>query len=171
MDIPILYRRMKQGEEPLVFAFISSVFQQFVAPEFSQQGIDEFMNYIQPDALEGQLKGSHFAFVAVLNSEIIGIIEVRDFNHVALFFVASQFQRIGVGSELFRKALENCVRHDVNLPQITVNASPNSVNAYEKMGFKPTDIEQCVNGIRFVPMALCLQQTGDGKPVAQNGSS
>ncbi|UCD81493.1 MAG: GNAT family N-acetyltransferase [Desulfobacterales bacterium] len=162
MDIPIQYRRMKHGEESQVSAFVSGVFHQFVSPEFSQQGIEEFMKYIQPDALDSQLKGNHFALIATLGSEIIGVIEVRDCNHVALFFVDPRFQRMGIGNELFRKATEICKQQVVNLSEMTVNASPNSVTAYEKLGFKPADIEQCVNGIRFVPMALRLQQVAGG---------
>lgn len=153
---------MKHGEESQVSAFISGVFHQFVASDFSQRGIEEFMKYIQPDALDRQLKGNHFALIAALGSKIIGVIEVRGYNHVALFFVDSRLQRKGIGHELFRKATEICKQHEVNLSQMTVNASPNSVTAYEKLGFKPTDIEQCVNGIRFVPMALRLQQMPGG---------
>jgi GNAT superfamily N-acetyltransferase len=133
-----------------------------VAPEFSKQGIEEFMKYIQPDALDSQLKGNHFALIATLGSEIIGVIEVRDYNHVSLFFVDSRLQRMGIGNELFRKAIGICKHHEVNLSQMTVNASPNSVAAYKKLGFKPSDIEQCVNGIRFVPMVLRLQQVPGG---------
>ncbi len=44
--------------------------------------------------------------------------------------------------------------------ELTVNASPNAVLAYERLGFTPAGPEQTVNGIRFIPMALAL-------PVAQ----
>jgi GNAT superfamily N-acetyltransferase len=87
---------------------------------------------------------------------------VRDHKHVALFFVDSEHQRRGIGRELFRKALEHCSRHDFSTSQITVNASPNSVNAYKNLNFKPTSKEQCINGIRFVPMTMRLQQTRSG---------
>ena len=162
MDIPIQYRRMKHGEESRVSAFISGVFHLFVAPDFSQRGIEEFMKYIHPDALDRQLRGNHFALIATSGSKIIGVIEVRGYNHVALFFVDPRFQRKGIGRELLRKATEFCKHHEVNLSQMSVNASPTSVAAYEKLGFKPADVEQCVNGIRFVPMALRLQQVPDG---------
>jgi hypothetical protein len=78
---------MKQGEEEQVFTFIKGVFNQFVAPEFSQEGIEEFMKYIQPDALVSHLKINHFALTAALGFEIIGVIVLRDYNHVALFLL------------------------------------------------------------------------------------
>jgi hypothetical protein len=37
-----------------------------------------------------------------------------------------------------------------------VNASPNSVPAYKKLGFIEEGYEQIKNGIRFAPMALNL---------------
>lgn len=159
MDSRIKYRRMKHGDEARVSEFISAVFDQYVAPGFSQKGIDEFMKYIEPDAMENQLKGNHVAFIAAFGTEIIGVIEIRDRGHVALFFVDGRFQRMGIGKKLLQKALKFCIDKDPIFQEITVNASPNSITAYEKMGFEPTDVEQCVNGIRFVPMVLRLKTT------------
>ncbi len=156
MDSQVKYRRMKRGDETKVSEFVTAVFNEYVAPGFSQDGIDEFMKYIKPDAIETQLRENHFAFIAALGTEIIGAIEVRDNNHIALFFVGGRFQRKGVGKKLLQKALEFCGINDSKFLKITVNASPNSMMAYKTLGFKPTDIEQCINGIRFVPMALRL---------------
>lgn len=157
MDSQIICRRMTQGEEIKVSEFISVVFNEFVAPGFSQDGIDEFMKFIKPDAIESQLTENYFGFMATLGEEIIGIIEVRNNNHVALFFVDGHFQRKGIGKTLLQKALELCNRNNTEFSKITVNASPNSIMAYETMGFKPADVAQCINGIRFVPMALRLK--------------
>lgn len=162
MDGPIVYKEMKRGEEGLVFAFVSGVFNEFIAPEYSQEGVEEFMKYIQPDKLASRAQGNHFSLIAELGSEIVGVIEIRNYSHVALLFVDSRFQRRGVGRELLRKALEICRRNDSSLSQLSVHASPNSITAYERMGFKPTDVEQCVNGIRFVPMTLPLAQEDGG---------
>lgn len=156
MDSQIIYRRMIQGDGTKVSEFISVVFNEYVAPGFSQDGIDEFMKFIKPDAIESQLKENHFAFIATIGAKILGVIEVRNNNHVALFFVDGHFQRKGIGKKLLQKALELCGRNDNEFSKITVNASPNSIRAYETMGFEPTDVEQCKNGIRFVPMALRL---------------
>jgi GNAT superfamily N-acetyltransferase len=162
MDWQIKYRRMTQGDETKVSEFISVVFNEYVAPGFSQDGIDEFMKYIKPHAIESQLKENHFAFIAKLGEKIIGIIEVRNNNHVALFFVDGHFQRKGIGKKLLEKAIELCSSNDSKISKITVNASPNSIIAYETMGFESTDVEQCINGIRFVPMALRLLKNRDG---------
>ena len=157
MDTPIEYRSIKQGDASQLFTFITEVFYQFVAPGFSKEGVEEFLRYIQPDTLVDHLASNHFGLMANFGSKVIGVIVMRDYNHVALFFVAAEYQRKGVGRALFKMALERCKSHDVKIPSITVNASPNSAEAYKKLNFQPTDIEQCVNGIRFIPMALSLQ--------------
>lgn len=161
-NIPIQYRRMKPGEAIRISTFISDVFHQFVAPGYSKEGVEAFLQYIQPEALQSHLRENHFALIAESDEEIIGVIEMRDLSHVALFFVADRFQRKGVGRALFRQAVEICRQHEGHPSHITVNASPNAVGAYAKLGFRPTDEERCVNGIRYVPMAcgLISGQTG-----------
>ena len=36
--------------------------------------------------------------------------------------------------------------------RVTVHSSPYAVEIYSRMGFEPTDTEQTVNGLRFIPM-------------------
>jgi predicted GNAT family N-acyltransferase len=48
------------------------------------------------------------------------------------------------------------LQNNPDTQKITVNSSPNATKAYEKMGFTVDDEEQCVNGIKFVPMSLDL---------------
>ena len=154
MTSKIEYRQVKPGDETKVSEFISAVFSQYVAPEFSQEGIDEFMKYISPEAIKGQLRENCFGLVATLDAKIAGVIVVRDGSHVVLFFVEGSLQKKGIGKTLLRKALELCKRDHADLSKITVNASPNAIAAYETFGFEPSGAEQLKNGIRFVPMAL-----------------
>jgi len=88
----------------------------------------------------------------------VAIIEVRNNNHVSLFFNKAKFQRKGIGKQLLRYAIGVCLKNNPEIQKITVNSSPNAANAYEKMGFKAEGEEQCINGIKFVPMSLGLQK-------------
>jgi GNAT superfamily N-acetyltransferase len=150
----IEYEIMKSGEEDQAIDIVSSTFNEFVAPEFSAEGIDEFFKYADAAALAERSMSGHFTVVAKNNDKLIGIIEIRDYNHVSLFFVRRHFQKIGIGKTLLKKAVDICLENRPDLQTLTVNSSPNSVSAYEKMGFSRDDIEQCVNGIRFTPMTL-----------------
>ena len=134
-----------------------SVFDKFVAPEYSSEGINEFRKYADTEALVERLKSSSFVLIAKNDENLIGIIEIRDNSHVAMLFVRQLFQKKGIGKTLLKHAIKMCSKNHIDLNKITVNSSPNSVAAYEKMGFIATDVEQVVNGIRFTPMEMKLQ--------------
>jgi hypothetical protein len=62
-----------------------------------------------------------------------------------MLFVRSSRQRGGIARGLLAAAGDaKCA--------FTVNSSPNAVSAYERLGFRITGSEQCLHGIRFVPM-------------------
>lgn len=153
------YRLMKTGEEERVIDLVSRVFYQFVAPLYSDEGVTEFMKFADAFALAERIKGNSFVQVAELNGEIIGIIEIREYSHIALFFVMQEYQCKGIGKELLNRALQKCITANPELTEITVNSSPNAVSSYRSLGFMVKDEEKTVNGIRFVQMSLAV-----GKP-------
>ena len=84
------------------------------------------------------------------------MIEVRDHDHISLFFVDAPFHQRGIGRELVHRALDICRRNRQDLQRIDVNSSPYAVPVYEKLGFRQAAPEQVKNGIRFIPMVLEL---------------
>ena len=148
------YRLMKTGEEDPVIDLVSGVFREFVAPLYSDEGVREFMKYADPLALAERIKRNHFVQIAESDGEIIGVIEIRKYNHISLFFVMQEHQCKGIGKELLRRAVQECVATNQEITEITVNSSPNAVSAYRTLGFMERDEEKNVNGIRFVPMSL-----------------
>ncbi len=156
MNEPLTFRSMQTGEETEVCNFVVRVFNEFIAPSYSQEGVAEFLKYVRPDALALRSKKNHFVWLAEAQNDIVGAIEIRDNDHVSLLFVDGSFQRKGISRELLRRALEICRRNKPELREITVHASPNSVQIYERLGFRQTNSEQAVNGIRFTPMTLGL---------------
>jgi len=94
--------------------------------------------------------------VAEERDEIVGMIELRDQKHISMLFVAKRVQRGGIEREHIRRALEKMKQKDIKSARLTVNASPNSVSAYKRMGFKKDGPEQLKTGIRSVPMRRIL---------------
>ena len=152
----INYMSMISGQEARIFNLISTVFDEFVETYFLEEGRNEFLKYIDPNSLKERSQSNHINIVALQNQNPIGFIEIRDYNHVSLFFVAKEFQLKGIGKELFRRSVDLCLQKNSELQKITVNASPNSVPAYKKLGFIEEGYEQIKNGIRFAPKALNL---------------
>jgi hypothetical protein len=68
---------MQPGEETRVINLVSRVFYQYVAPLYSDEGVTEFMKYVDPFILAERTKSNHFVQVAESHDQIIGIIETR----------------------------------------------------------------------------------------------
>jgi ribosomal protein S18 acetylase RimI-like enzyme len=147
---------MKPGEESEVFDLVFRTFTEFIAPHYSRAGVLEFLKYIRPGYLLERLQKDHFFLLATAQRKIIGIIEVRESSHISLLFVDRQFQQRGIARELLRRAFRMCLKKKPDLSKITVNASPNSVRIYQRLGFRPAGSEQVKRGIRYTSMTLTL---------------
>jgi phosphinothricin acetyltransferase len=147
---------MVPGEEETVINIVTEVFNEFVAPQYSDEGITEFYKYANAINLAERSKENHFTVIAELNNMPVAIIEIRNNDHVALFFNKAKSQKKGIGKELLKYAVGVCLKNNPTIQKITVNSSPNATKAYEKMGFTAVGEEQCINGIKFVPMSLDL---------------
>ena len=156
MKSPLQYRFMQPGEETEVCNLISRVFDELVAPGYSQRGVQEFLNYANPVSLLNRSQVNHFVLVAAAQDKIIGMIEIRNNNHISLLFVDKQFHRRGIGRALWQRALEICRQREADLSEFSVNSSPYAVPVYEKLGFRQKGFKQIKNGICFIPMRLEL---------------
>jgi ribosomal protein S18 acetylase RimI-like enzyme len=159
----LTYRLMHPTDILNVSELIARVYNEFVASEHSSEGIKEFYRYIQPSEFLARQENNHFALISVIQNNIVGIIEVRDYNHISLLFVAPEYQRRGIAKALFHKALQICQTNEPRLFRISVNASLYAVPIYEKLGFRGIGEKQVINGISFVPMVLHLSKLKSAK--------
>lgn len=148
----VSYRSMTPGDEAGAADLAWNVFLEFVAPEFGPEGIEEFQSYVRVDAMADRLKSGNFGLLAESGQGIVGVIEIRNHNHIALLFVDKAYQRRGIATQLIDKAIEICRKRNPDIQSITVNASPNAVAAYRSVGFMATADITVANGMRFVPM-------------------
>lgn len=126
----------------------------FDAPKYSREGIKNFKAFVKDPALKDlYLDGKYPTFVALLNGMIVGVISIRNKNHISLLFVDSDFQKKGIASRLILKAVEY-VKSRENKNHITVFASPPAIGFYHKCGFVDTSDEITTDGITYTPMRL-----------------
>jgi GNAT superfamily N-acetyltransferase len=92
--------------------------------------------------------------VAEIHDEVVGVIGMRDWNHIFLLFVDGGHQHKGIARKLVSKALGRGEIEGHHSEKVTVNSSPNAVGAYRRMGFVQTADEEIHNGIRAIPMML-----------------
>lgn len=122
---------------------IWEVFLRFEALEYSQEGINHFRASLDDKERTNSLKW----YGAFDNENLVGVITMREPQHIGGFFVKANCQGKGFGRMLFES-----MKADYKKQEFTVNSSPYAVKIYEHLGFVATDTEQTVNGIRFTPM-------------------
>ena len=155
-DKTLTYRPLSAKDIAEVSELVARVFKEFVAPEYSSEGVQAFHRYIQPSVLRARAETNHFSLISLAQDKVVGVIEMRDHHHISLFFVAPDYQRQGIAKELLRRALQICRTNKRRLSEITVNSSSYAVPIYEKLGFDPVGKRQVRNGIGFLPMVLKL---------------
>ena len=150
------YRDIHRGEEIQACGMVLRSFNEFVAPGYSQEGRNEFKRYVNPEAIRERLLHGNWVTLALVEDSIIGLMEVRSNNHIALLFVDKTWHRQGVARKLVELCLERCKQNNNDLKAIEVNSSPFAVPIYERLGFTKTNNEQIENGIRYTPMKLAV---------------
>ena len=123
------------------------VFCEFEAPEYSEDGVVEFRRFLDgiPSNRELHMKGCW------VGETLAGVMAMRPPCHISLLFVDKSYHRQGIARSLWKAILADDAIIS-GYSEATVNSSPYAVAVYKCLGFTPTDEEQIVNGIRFVPM-------------------
>lgn len=147
--------KMREGEEQEIANLIKQVFGEFVAPAYGPEGVNHFLDYIEPANIsKRRSEGNHLALTAKIDEQVVGIIEIRDWNHICLLFVDKKYHNNGIAQRLFRESVRHC--REKGTAELDVNSSLFAVPIYERLGFVQTESEQTKNGIIFVPMKLNL---------------
>lgn len=152
----IEYREIQPGEEAAAAAVVIAAFDGFIAPGLSEEGIEEFRDYAHPNSIAArrQRGPKHHQVVAVQESAVIGIGEVREWRHVSMLFVHPEQQQKGVGGALFERLLAATLEHCADTKQLTVNSSPYAVPIYERLGFDIAGPPKTISGIPHIPMTF-----------------
>ena len=132
---------------------INNVFDEFVGEDYSEEGNKVFKDYISPRNILTRLneKNSRF-FTARQGDEIIGILEIKNMDHISLFFIKKGFHGKGIGKKLFKYYLRSIKNENSEIKTISVNSSIYAEKIYSKLGFVKTDEMQEKDGIKYVPM-------------------
>lgn len=154
MKTGVQYRPYRQGDEIEISSLIWRVFSEEIQPSYDQLGIDTFRNFTRAREIRKRLKDGSFILVAENAGQLVGIIEASQSFHIRLLFVDKEFHLQGVARTLIREVLET-YRHRGDSPgAVTVNASPNAIGFYEKIGFERRGPVVTENGVVFAPMTL-----------------
>lgn len=141
---------MRDLQEALTLVW--DVFLAFEAPDYCEEGVQEFKAYIEYEAIRTKLLQSQLRMWACYDDKkVIGVLAARPPCHISLLFVDRRHHRKGIARGMLGEMIR-CCEGKGGCSEITVNSSPYAIKAYHKLGFMDTDSEQTVNGIRFIPM-------------------
>ena len=137
-------KKIDQAQMDNAIDLIWTTFLQFEAPDYSDEGIQSFKDFIENKEIINTLE----FWGAYDNQKLKGVIATyENRKHICCFFVEAQYQRQGIGRKLWEYLLENSKKE-----VITVNSSPYAVPVYHKLGFVDTNTEQLSDGMRYTPM-------------------
>ena len=132
---------------------VDNIFNEFVGKDYSVEGNNTFKDYIKPKNILNRItdKSSQF-YTAKMKNEIVGIMEIKNKDHISLLFVKKEFHCKGIGKYLFEHYLNKSKRENTEIKIITVNSSIYAEKIYSKLGFIKTNEIQEKDGIKYIPM-------------------
>lgn len=130
-------------------ALCRRVFDEFVAPDYGQEGHDTFYRVTdEENNILGWQTGEYAFYGAFFIGRLIGVAASRQSgSHIMLLFVDKAYHRQGVAAKLVMEIIR-----DASAQNITVNASPYGAAAYQRMGFVRTGAAETAKGMTFIPM-------------------
>lgn len=134
---------------------VRDVFNEFEAPEYPPEGVREFMDYIQPNAMAARIRrGGLLVWGLWQCGALAGVLALRPPGHISLLFVHKAYHRQGMARALFIVARTRALQ--AGAAEMLVHAAPYALDVYSRFGFTPTGPEVLENGIRYIPMRLPL---------------
>lgn len=109
-----------------------------------------FLDSLRPPATTQRLRSPSFRyFVAEDADGLAAVVALRERTHLYHLFVRTDLQRRGLARAIWTHA-----RAAAGVDSFTVNAAPNAVTMYRRLGFASSGVELNVDGLVHVPMTL-----------------
>lgn len=142
-------KKLECEDMPEVSALVFRTFYEFISKTYTEEGLVNFRNFIDPVSLQMNLyDGGIDIYGFLADGALAGVLGRRGSNHICMFFVAKEYHRQGIGRELFSHFLKYA---NPGMP-VTVNASDYAIRVYERLGFVNNGERREEDGIISTPM-------------------
>jgi GNAT superfamily N-acetyltransferase len=146
-------RQAEERDAHAISDLIYEVSEAFLFQRFSDEGRQNFVRSIEPTAIADYINGEFYYYLAEAESELMGLIAMRDFRHLYHLFVRAAFQGRGIARKLWDYARETCI-YAGNPGDFTVNSSAYALPVYLKWGFVEAGAAFDKGGIVSTPLRL-----------------
>lgn len=149
-----LIRMVNYEEIDNAFSLIWNTFSEFVAADYSPEGINTFRReFIESKEFKERFNnGTQIMYGAFTEEKLLGVISISDKGNISCLFVDKEYHRRGIASMLFRHIVS--ILKEKQIETISLKASPYALPFYHAIGFKDLDKQQDYNGILYTPMEL-----------------
>ena len=157
----ITIRKVKSDEVEAALALALEVFMQFEAPDYDPKGVEAFKKDMveNPIFIENAKQGICPIYGAFDDDKIVALMGMRSSKtHINLVFTKKEYHRKGIATALFQYLLEDVLKENPALEEITLNSSPYGLPFYLHIGFVALDVEQEKHGIRYTPMKYVIKK-------------
>ncbi len=125
---------------------------QFILPNFSEEGVREYMSSHSREKMKERLEQFSYQVLEDDSGKIIGVVGMQRPSHLYHLHVAPEFHSKGIGRKLW-EAAKNITLKTEQPTKFTVNSSTYAVTFYEKLGFVSAGAKT-KNGVTYVPMEM-----------------
>lgn len=154
-----MIRKARPSDAPAISALISSL-AHFFTLDPGGKGAELFLSSISVGAIGRCVSSSSFDYrVGFIDGRLVGVVAIREGEHLFHLFVSPEFHRRGIARALWEHAASEAVKAG-SPAGFTVNSTPFAVPIYERLGFRAVGPRTEKHGIAFVPMELRPSETG-----------
>ena len=151
------FKKLSKERNGECLDLVWQVFSEHESPLFAPEASAEYKKIIE----ETRDKNNIVFYAALENDKVIGVLGMRENNHIGYFYIHTEYHRRGIGKSLFK-----LMQNDYERRVFTVNAMPTGVNAYSALGFEQTGELENRSGIITTPMRYRVKNI-----LTKNGSA
>ena len=151
----MLIRLADNDDAPAISDLIKPLAEEYIANEFSPEGVRNLLSSMEPEAIEGYFRSGYRYHVAEDDGRLAGVVGVRDNKHLYHLFVVEDYQGQGLARKLWAVAKEACLQAG-NPGEFTVNSSRFALGMYRKFGFAGSGPLENKDGVVYYPMKYTL---------------
>ncbi len=123
----------------------SEIWHEYWVEILSPAQIDYMVEKFQSShAIKNQIKNEDYKYYFItvngIKAGYFGISFKKDYLFLSKLYIKKDFRHLGIGTKVFEKIKEIAVQNNYKSIQLTVNKyNQNTINAYNKWGFKTID--------------------------------
>lgn len=120
---------------------------EFISYEYTEQGTTVMLTSMTPEVIRSNIDIAYEYFVAEENNTIVGVLGIKQGNHLFHCFVDKNYHRKHLGSKLWQHWLASAKPE-----RVTVNSSKFAIRFYQALGFIGNNKIFEKNGVTCYPM-------------------